>query len=777
VTSTLATNDAASILRRATWISAPEAGYIEAGSRPAYEFRVVFSISEDVARAILTATAHGIYEAFINGDRVGDRELTPGLTSYHSTLYAQRYPVASMLRSGANELRLVVSDGWFRGRCGASRIPDHFGTQTAVIALLDIELGGGSRMSVATDETWEVGVGSIVAADLMDGQRVDLRRASITEWSSVQLADTALTRNEERLAVSLAPPVRRVADYPAVSVSRLPTGRQIVDFGTTVNGWVRLRNLGASGVQTELVHGEWLLDDGDLDTVHAAYTRWPEGGLMTLGQHDTVISRGHDDDTFEPRHTTHGFRYVAIDGRDDDISPGDITAIMVRSDLRETARFRSNDERLNRLHQITVQSWLVNSCDVPTDCPQRERWGYTGDFQIFAHTAAFLEDIDLFGRKWLQSLSDDQHESGLITNVAPMCGVDPIIPHSLDGAAGWGDSATVVPWELYLAYGDIEILRSNIDMMRKWVAYVTDRAKYHRHPSREAQHPTPQPHEEFIWDTGWQWGEWLEPDTTWDPTLDQAIVATAYFKRSAEILGSSLTALGDVEGARAYFDLAERVAEAWRLEFIDQATGRLTNDRQAHYVRALAFNLVAPADRQGMLDRLVALIDEADGHLTTGFLSTGMLLPTLAQNDRIDVAYRLLRQDTAPSWMTMLDRGATTVWEAWEGVDSEGRAHASLAHYSKGAVIDFIHEYAVGLRQAPGSAGWERFIVAPRPDSGLEWAGLSYDSRRGRIEVEWIATPSGLDITLTVPPGATADVSTPAGGRWLLQAGTHRVSD
>ena len=769
---TTASPSASSALETAKWISAPESQEPPAGQRPAYEFRTVFDVKSLPGSALFTATAHGIYEAFLNGERIGDEELSPGLTSYQKTLHVQRHPVAGLLRRGANELRITLSDGWFRGRTGASRISDHYGTSTAVIARLQV----GDDTTIVTDDSWEVGTGPIVAADLMDGQRVDLRREEI-DWAPVKLADTALTRDRTRLVFSSAPPVRRTETYPAISVTRLPTGRQIVDFGTYVNGWVQLCSLGASGVQTDLIHGEWLLANGDLDVKHAAYTQWPVGGLMTLGQHDTVVSRGLAGDVFEPRHTTHGFRYVAIDGRKDDIDATDIDAVMVRSDLRRTATFRSSDERLNELHQIAVQSWLVNSCDVPTDCPQRERWGYTGDYQIFAHTATLLDDVDLFSRKWLRSLADDQHDNGLITNVAPMCGIDPVIPMSLDGAAGWGDAATVVPWELYRAYGDPEILRANITMMTRWLDYVRGRARDHRHASRIAASPEPRAHEQFIWDTGWQWGEWLEPKAVFDPETDQGIVSTAYFSRSARIVADALDVLGDTARALEYRELSDSVAEAWRLEFFDAATGRLNVDRQSHYVRALAFGLVREADRARLAERLAELVDEADGHLTTGFLSTGMLLPTLAENGHVDAAYRLLRQDTEPSWMTMLDRGATTVWESWNGVDAEGNAYNSLAHYSKGAVVDFLHEQLVGLRQADQSVGWRSFVVEPKPEPGLEWAEVDFESRCGRIAVRWTAVPGGLDLTVVVPLGSSAEVRTPNGGRWSIEAGTHRLTD
>lgn len=365
------------LLEHAHWVAAPESDVPAAGTRPAYEFRRPFSVQQPVTSAELVVTCHGIYEAFINGVRVGDFELTPGLSSYRTTLYVQRYDVTHLLTVGENELRLVVSDGWFRGRCGASRIPDNFGTATAVIAKLRFETAEGTH-SVMTDESWQVGAGPIVAADLMDGQYVDFRRIDTIDWAPVQISGDPLTRETGRLAFSPAPPVRRVQEIPAVSVVRLPSGRQIADFGEMVNGWVRLSDVGPAGTVTTLKHGEWLRHDGDLDVDHVAYPRWPSSEVLTTGQLDSVVSRGESTDVFEPRHTTHGFRYVAVDGRSDDISPASLTAVLVRSDLETTAEFTTDDPFLNQLHEVAVRSWRVNTCDVPTDCPQRERWGYTG---------------------------------------------------------------------------------------------------------------------------------------------------------------------------------------------------------------------------------------------------------------------------------------------------------------------------------------------------------------------------------------------------------------
>lgn len=760
-------------LDAAAWISVKE-DYKETAGRPAYEFMTTFTTRELPEAAVLTVTAHGIYEAFINGRRIGDMELTPGLTSYRSTLQVQRFDVLHHLVLGVNHIVLRVSDGWFRGRCGAARIPNNFGDHIALIAAINGLDGDKRNLLVATGSDWRVGVGTVVSADLMDGQIVDLRRTGLDETAPVVLATDQLTADRSRLKADTAPPVRRTAEYSPVEVSRLPGGRQIVDFGTTVNGWIRLRSLGPAGTTTTLTHGEWLDRDGNLTLDHLSFIE-PDTTEHRVGQRDSVTSRGVAGDLFEPRHTTHGFRYVAIDGREDDIDPDDILAVLVRSDLRATGKFRTDNVDLKRLHHIAVQSWITNTCDIPTDCPQRERWGYTGDFQIFAHTATFLEDIERFGRKWLRSLADDQLPSGRINNVAPYCGDDTTkYGFDLNGSAGWGDAATVVPWELYEAYGNVDLLRENYDMMRRWVDYIADKAQNGRHHSRRAANTTMQPHERHLWDTGWHWGEWLEPDAAIEPDKDQAIVATAYFARSARIVADTAELLGWHADSNSYRELSALAADAWRTEFLRE-DGLLTIETQATYTRALAFDLVPKELQPATAARLVELIAEAGGRPGTGFLSTPYLLPVLADQGYTSVAFDLLFQRNTPGWMVMLDRGATAIWEAWEGVDERGNPADSLNHYSKGAVITFLHEYVAGLRRLPGQVGYRQFQVMPHLHEKIGSAGVDLETADGRIIVDWARTDRTITVEIVVPDGCRAELVLPGMVSRMLPQGSHRI--
>ena len=406
---------------------------------------------------------------------------------------------------------------------------------------------------------------------------------------------------------------------------------------------------------------------------------------------------------FEPRLTTHGFRYVRIEGHPGPLTPDDVRGVVVHSDLTRTGWFECDDERVNRLHDAAVWSLRDNICEIPTDCPHRERAGWTGDWQIFAPTAAFLFDVETFTRKWLADVRLAQCSDGRVANHAPSTPAEGPQGRAagLHGSAGWGDAIVLVPWALYEAYGDATALVECWDAMERWVAFGVRSASEGRARARVAARPAAAPHERYLWDTGFHWGEWLEPGseiTNFDEFVaaDKSEVATAYLHRSAATMACIAEVLGrPQESIERYRRLAARARDAWQHEFI-RADGTLDVQTQASHVRALAFELVPDELRPATADRLVELVRSAGTTVGTGFLSTSMLLPALAEHGHVDVAYELLLQPNAPGWMYMIDRGATTVWERWNGVDEHGIAHESLNHYSKGSVVSFLHRHVAG---------------------------------------------------------------------------------
>ncbi len=736
----------------ARWIEPYEA------ERSAHVLRHTFRLHAPVTRARLYATAHGIYEAFLNGRRVGDVELAPGFTSYPSTLHVQVYDVGDLLVAGDNVWEVVLSDGWWRGHTGFFQIADGYGSTLAFLGQLQAD-----DLVITTGPEWESSTGPLRSADLMAGQTED-HRARAVAWHPVSLADHDLGN----LAYSPAPPTRRVEELRPVSVTRPRPDRQVVDLGQNINGWLRLSNLGPDGTELTIVHGEALDRSGDVtqDNLLSFFA----DRLMYVGMTDHVVAAGTPGEVFEPRHTTHGFQYARIEGHPGRIAPDDVTGVVVHTDLRRTGWFRCSDERLNRFHDITEWSFRDNACEIPTDCPQRERAGWTGDWQLFIPTGAFLYDVAGFSLKWLRDLAAEQLDDGRITNYVP----DPLRQRApsteqwlwRQGSSGWGDAVVMVPWEMWRAYGDRDVLAELWPAMVAWVDFAATAARTVRHPTREESRPEPAPHETFLWDGGYHWGEWLEPGAQPDDhiALDHGSVGTAFLQHSAALASRIGRLLGHDSEAARFEELAANVLDAWRAEFIGP-DGALTPDTQANHVRALAFGLVPDELRAQTAERLVALIHEAGTHLGTGFLATPSLLPVLADTGHLHVAYELLLQDTPPSWLAMVERGATTVWELWEGIDEEGAPHDSLNHYSKGAVISFLHNYVAGISLLDERTAYRRFRVEPRPGGGLTWAEAVHDSPYGRIESTWHTHRSRLWLTVTVPAGTEAEVVLPDGSR------------
>ncbi|MFZ3599318.1 family 78 glycoside hydrolase catalytic domain [Streptomyces sp. BH104] len=723
----------------ASWITPaddPHRAQLSPGTRPAHTLRTTFTApGRPPVRARLYATALGVYEAFVNGERAGTAELSPGSTSYDRTLYAQAVDVTSSVVPGRNTLDVVLSDGWYRGQVGAFRKPAGWGELLAARLELHLDHADGTVQVIRTDEHWTSAPSAIVRADLMDGQISDYRVPAADPRPVLVDAVTA-----PPIDWSPAPPVRRLEDLAPVSLTRLPGGAWIADFGQNASGWLSLTDLGPAGTRTVIDHGEHLdPDTGDLTTTHLDIQR-PGDPVTVFVQHDEVVSSGTPGEVFEPRHTVHGFRYARLERGAVPLDPASLTMRVVHTDLRPTGTFTCDHQDLNRLYDVARWSFRGNAVDVPTDCPTRERIGWTGDYQVFAPTAARLYDIHGFSRKWLRSVRDDQLDDGRIANFSPdgrriKLHTDERLD-SMTGSAGWGDAIVLVPWLLYETYGDRQVLAENWEAMVRWVEWALATARTARHPTRIARSADPMPHEEFIWDGSFHWGEWCEPKPraadgsviapppgepeAWRKT-DKGEVGTAFLHRSTATLAAVARILGREDAENRYTRLAERIKDAWRTEFL-AADGHTTVDTQASYVRALTFGLAPDKLRDTAATRLATLIRAAGTHLTTGFLSTADLLPTLADTGHADLAYELLLQRTLPSWLGMLDRGATTIWEDWEGVDENGVAHESLNHYSKGAVINFLHTHTLGLRQAEGSVAWEHFVVAPVPHRSVTWA-------------------------------------------------------
>jgi alpha-L-rhamnosidase len=700
---------------------------------PVIRFAGRLEVPDDVVRARLRVTAHGIYVATINGTEVGDEVLTPGWTSYHHRLAIRTYNVTDLVHPGTVEAAILVGPGWFSGRIGFTDSGPLYGAHRGAFAQLELDRSDGSLMVVGTDESWTASATPYLQAEIYDGETYDARIPSASESGPVSVVpgfDPAV------LCTPPVPPVRRTETVAPVAVRG-----NIFDFGQNLVGWLRVtvRDL-APGSEVRMRHAEILSPDGQLFTEP----------LRTAKATDRYIAAGTGEEHYEPRFTFHGFRYAEITGTDP--AAIDVSAVVVHSDLERTGRFSCSEPLLERLHQNIVWGQRGNFVSIPTDCPQRdERLGWTGDAQVFSPTASFLYDCETFWEGWLADLAADQLPSGSVTHVVPG------LPRAgFSGAAGWGDAAVVVPWTTYLAYGDDAVLRAALPSMRAWVDYVSTRL--------DGEH---------CWRQDFQFGDWLDPDAPteqpWRAKARFDLVATAYAARSASLLARAAAVLGEQELAAEAAARAEVLRSAWWAHFAEAAP-----NTQTGAALAMEFGLAPDAETRAVLgDALASRVQEAGGHLATGFLGTPLLLPALAEA-HLDVAYEVLLQRTSPSWLYQVLAGATTIWERWDALRPDGSvpmenlgtgsggSMVSYNHYAYGAVADWLHTAVAGLRPDPDDPGYHHVLIEPRPGGPLTRAGARLNTRYGATSVVWELADDGLlRVEVELPPNTWATVTLP----------------
>ncbi|MFF3500625.1 family 78 glycoside hydrolase catalytic domain [Streptomyces sp. NPDC003247] len=725
-------------------------------TRPAL-LRTSFELPAPVVRARLYITAHGLYEAEINGLRVGDEVLAPGWSSYHHRLRYATHDVTALLTEGSNAIGAWLGEGWFSGRFGIHGGKTcHYGRHTGLLAQLEVECADGSRVVVDTDERWRAAYGPITFAGLYEGERYDAR-AELPGWSRPGFDASGwqgVQRVEFDAGTLCAPPgqpVRRVESRAPEAVLTSPSGRRVLDFGQNIAGRVRIRVTGSAGTTITLRHAE-VLQDGEL------YTR----PLRHATSADTYVLKGGGSvEEWEPRFTIHGFRYVEVTGWPEDRAPLDVTAQVLHTDMRRTGWFSSSDALLDRLHENVRWSMRGNFVDVPTDCPQRdERLGWTGDIQVFGPTASFLYDCAGFLTSWLADLAHDQYADGTVPFIVPAIPVPEWTPAW--AAALWGDAAVLVPWTLYQRFGDRGVLRAQYASARAWVDLVAS-----------------QRGEDGVWRHGKQLGDWLDPasppEDPWQARTDPYLVAQAYLARSARVLALIAAELGEDADESRYRTLSDEARAAFLRAFVT-AEGRMTSDTQTAYALALRFDLLPDAAARATAgERLAELVGE-DGHrIATGFAGTPEVCDALSDTGHDDTAYRLLLQRECPSWLYPVTQGATTVWERWDSMLPDGTVNpgemTSFNHYALGAVADFLHRVVAGL--APAAPGYRRLRIAPRPGGRLTRADARHLTPYGTAEAGWRLDGGTLTVTATVPPNTTADIDLP-GLATTVGSGTHR---
>jgi alpha-L-rhamnosidase len=715
---------------------------IGAWGGPAPLLTGVVDLPGEVVRARLHLTAHGLYVAHLNGKRVGDEQLAPGWTAYQHRLRYRTHDVTGLVTAGVNRVEVQLGNGWFRGRLGFQGRHGVYGDRLALLAQLEVTTADGTVHRLATDGSWTARETSTVADDLYDGQSIDLRRRPGPE-SPVDVVEADLSL----LVAPDGPPVRITQTVPAVSVTRSPSGRTLVDFGQNLVGWVRLRvRGGASGDEVVVRHAE-VLENGELGV----------RPLRTARATDSYVLDGSDETVLEPALTFHGFRYAEVTGADG-LPAEDVEAIVVGSDLRRTGWFSSSHELLDKFHENVVWGMRGNFVDVPTDCPQRdERLGWTGDIQVFSPTATFLFDTAGFLGNWLADLAAEQQKDGSVPHVVP-----DVIRTPGPAAAAWGDAATVVPWVLYQRTGDAGLLARQLPSMRAWVDRIAGLAG-----------------EGLLWSGGFQFGDWLDPaappEDPFRAKADPDVVATAHLARSADLVARAASAVGDEDVAREYGELAARVREAFAREYVTGG-GRVLSDAPTAYALALQWALLPTEEqRRHAGERLADLVRTAGFRISTGFVGTPLMTDALADAGEVDLAYRLLLQTGCPSWLYPVTMGATTVWERWDSMLPDATINpgemTSFNHYALGAVADWLHRRVAGL--APAAPGYRRIEVRPLPDRHLTHAGARHLTPYGEASVRWERAGGSLRLEVVIPVGTTATVTVP-GSAGTVEVGHGR---
>lgn len=767
---------------KATWIAGGNKS--QGHGLPADCFRKVFKCPEGIKRARLYATARGVYDACINGCRIEDFILAPGMTDYRKRIQYQTYDVTDLIRAGGtNEIVMRLGDGWYRGSVAAYGITEVYGSETALMAQLELTMNDGSIRTIATDGSWQWSDdGQIRFADLKDGEVYDAQR------TPSYLGRARVTEKPEK-GKNANPPVIcssnnvYVTEHERLNPVLLTAfdGTRVLDFGQNIAGYPEFTITGERGQVVKFVLGETTSSGGRVDLsgiqeeIPAA--GWNQARLLrklmfgqagrnttvTPKQEITFICSGGEDH-YKTSFSVFGFRYMEVQG-DIEIDPGRFTAIAVYSDIEETGDYRCSDDRVNRLVSNTRWSMKGNFLDVPTDCPTRERLGWTGDAQIFFNTGAYFMNTAPFFSKWLRDMEDAQYKDGLLPAVLPFSGAE-MMYKSSGTSAGWADAVYLIPYRYYLRYGDEDILRRYWPMMDRYFGHLISTTGLS--DRKKARH---NPYNKDTYDHGVQLGEWLEPLEFRDKGAREKHPeeATAYYylamKTGAEIAGI----LGLDERSEELARHAEGAACAYRCLFTDNSM--LDTDRQSKLVRPLAMGLLNEEKKTRAEKRLAEAIRNFDLCVGTGFLSTAFLLPVLSGAGMTDLAYRMLLNPASPGWLSEAERGATTIWESWEG-------DLSLNHYSPGSVCEWLFAHSAGIR----TDGPRKFVIAPEPDmndgvASISWAEAEYDSPYGRVSNRWVrddANGGHITYEVSIPANCEAMIILPDGTRENAGAGVHR---
>ena len=733
---------------------------------PCQFLRKKFGVSGKIKKARIYATAHGIYTLELNGHPVDDREFAPEFTDYDKYLAYQTYDVTEQLTQGDNVVGAVLADGWYAGRLGMFGDSCQFGNRLGFLLQLRVEYEDGTVQTVASDRTFKSSVGPYIYSDIFIGEKYDARR-KCPDWSKAEFDDSRWTNVLEKsydfknLAAQYGESVRKITTIPAAKVITTPKGETVIDLGQNIAGRMRMKVAGPAGTKVTLEHSEMLDENGNF-----------MNNIMgrNKDQTDVYILNGRGEEIYEPKFTFHGFRYVRLTGYPGTPSADDFEGIVLSSDFPQIGSFECSDKKLNRLQQNIVWSQRSNMLSIPTDCPQRERTGWTGDIQVFLPTGCYNMELDSFITRWLRNVRLDQKSDGQIPFIVPdLKSYQSFLPRYGISSAGWGDACIIVPWTLYRLYGDKRVLKENYEMMAKWLDYVKQSAEENVPAELEGKlTPEQRERQKYLWNTGKHFGDWLIPSlSTSDGSVDMAksakltreFVPTCYFAYSAELMSKIAKILGKEDEAEKYLILNEKIRSAFAEEYLHE-DGSLTANFQGIYVLALKMRMVPDDQEEKVFSKLVSLIEANGKRLDTGFLSVAFLLDILCEYGRSDLAFDLLFQTKCPSWLYEVEKGATTIWEAWQAIMPNNKVmNVSYNHYAFGCVGDWMYRNIAGI--ILDKPGYSHFSVCPKLDERLTSCKASYQSSCGDISVQWSVRNNKMTFSVMVPTNTTATVKLP----------------
>lgn len=724
-------------------------------------FRKEFKVERPVEKARLYITACGTYEARIGGEKAGNFYMAPGHTDYRRRVQYQTVDVTGLLKTGKNEITLQLADGWYRGSCGAWGLKNQYGIRTKILAQLEVTYKDGIKNVIVTDDSWDwCNDGTIRFADNKDGEVVEAFRvplfrekAKVTKYSVLPTASNNVPVTEhERFK-------------PALITT--PAGKKVLDFGQNIAGIISFNLNAKAGQRVLLKFGEMLDSDGEF-TQENIQLKKKNGYTTPLQQVEYFCKDGVNE--YKTTFSVFGFRYALVE-TEAEFKAEDFTAIAVYSDMEQTGFFESSDELLNNLFEATVWSAKGNHLDIPTDCPTRERHGWTGDAQIFFETAAYMFDFAAFSNKYLHDVYDLQSGNGKLPQIAPAGGVDKCM-NAMNGSVGWSDVGILIPYRFWKMFGDESMIREFYDRMARYARFMEKRCGKSSKIFGE-KIKLSEENAKYLVNAGQSYGEWAEPEDVcafkWqDFVAPHPEVSTAYTAYVLGLMAEIADELGHGSDAAEFRAYSEGCRKAYQ-ELVSGGKYTLDTDRQAQLVRPLALGLLNDKQKEYARKRLIKALENYGWRLGTGFLSSPLILFVLAEYD-IDSAYKLLENKEIPGWLSMPKNGATTIWENWSGpFNTQGAGLGSLNHYSKGAVCEWLFKSMCGINVD----GENRFVISPRPGGSFTFAKASYNSVFGKVESEWEKKDGKVVYNVVIPANCEAKIILPGGTELTAGPGEH----